>query len=280
MFFQATVFVPMKRLCAGPEIGVMEVRVTILVNFRTLSLRRTLPLASVVTLLASATIAGDLKGDVTDPAVLSPKKFGSDVGAFYLGLSGGYGSGGDDRFGLTTPAGLFDVGDQKVSGAYGGVRGGWRGVLPAKGGRDFVYGFEIGYDFGSLDDSVRAQISGVNVQGGTDVSDILTLRYRSGLTNRSGRVLYFFSVGYLWGDVETTNSIATGTSVQNFSVSDRRSGYSASIGAEHKLTDSWSITGEYEYVQFQSEDIQFSSGFSTKSTPKFSGLRFGLNYTF
>ncbi|MCX8955041.1 outer membrane beta-barrel protein, partial [Ruegeria sp. NA] len=92
--------------------------------------------------------------------------------------------------------------------------------------------------------------------------------------------LYFFSVGYLWGDVETTNSIASATSVQNFSVSDRRNGYSASIGAEHKLSGNWSITGEYEYVQFQSKDVQFSSGFSTKSTPKYSGLRIGLNYTF
>lgn len=258
----------------------MEVRVSILKSFRALSLVKTLPVASAVTLLASATIAGDLKGKTADPVVISPKKFSSDVSAFYLGVSGGYGSGGDDRFGLRTPAGLFDIGDLNVSGAYGGFRGGWRGVLPSRGGRDFVYGFEVGYDFGSLDDSVRAQIGSSNVQGEAEISDVLSLRYRSGLTSRNGRVLYFFSVGYLWGDVETTNSITSGTSVQSFSASDRRGGYTASIGAEHKLTDNWSVTGEYEYVQFKSEDIQFGSGFSTKSTPKYGGLRFGLNYTF
>ncbi|NOC84465.1 outer membrane beta-barrel protein [Ruegeria sp. HKCCD6228] len=258
----------------------MEVRVPILNSFRTLSLVKTLPLASVVTFFASATIAGDLKGTTTDPVVISPKKFSSDVSAFYLGIAGGYASGWDDRFGLRTPAGLFDIGDLNVSGAYGGFRGGWRGVLPSRWGRDFVYGFEVSYDFGSLDDSVRTQISGADVQGGTEVSDVLSLRYRSGLTSRNGRVLYFFSVGYLWGDVETTNNIATGTSTQNFAVSDRRGGYTASIGAEHKLTDNWSVTGEYEYVQFKSEDVQFGSGFSTKSTPKYGGLRFGLNYTF
>lgn len=280
MFFRAPVFASEKRLCTDPEIGVMEVRVSILKSFRVLSLVKTLPVASAVTLLASATIAGDLKGKTTDPVVIGPKKFSSDVSAFYLGVSGGYGSGGDDRFGLRTPAGLFDIGDLNVSGAYGGFRGGWRGVLPSRGGRDFVYGFEVGYDFGSLDDSVRAQIGGSNVQGEAEISDVLSLRYRSGLTSRNGRVLYFFSVGYLWGDVETTNSITSGTSAQSFSASDRRGGYTASIGAEHKLTDNWSVTGEYEYVQFKSEDIQFGSGFSTKSTPKYGGLRFGLNYTF
>ncbi|NOD46745.1 outer membrane beta-barrel protein [Ruegeria sp. HKCCD5849] len=258
----------------------MEARVTTLTNFRISKLGRTLPAASVATLLASATIAGDLKETVTEPEVISPSRFGSDVSAFYLGLAGGYGAGGDDRFGLRTPAGLFDIGEQDLSGSYGEIRGGWRGILPARGGRDYVYGFEIGYQLGSFDDSVSARIGGFDVQGGTEVSDVLAIRFRNGLTNRSGRILYFVSIGYLWGDVDTTNSITSGSSTQNFAVTDRRNGYSASIGAEHKLSDSWSITGEYEYVQFDSKTIAFSSGFSTKSTPKYGGLRFGLNYTF
>lgn len=253
---------------------------TTLTNFKHPGVVKTLPAASLVILLASASNAGDLKGAVTEPEVISPSRIGSDVHAFYLGLAGGYGAGGDDRFGLTTPAGLFDIGNQDLSGSYGELRGGWRGVLPARGGRDFVYGFEVGYQFGSLEDSVSARISGVDLQGGTNVSDVLAIRLRNGVTNRSGSVLYFVSVGYVWGDIETTNSIAAGGSAQNFSVTDRRGGYSASIGAEHKLTDDWSITGEYEYVQFQSQTIEFSSGFSTKSTPKYGGLKFGLNYTF
>lgn len=263
-----------------PENGMREVRVTTIKSFRSLSRLKTLTLTAAVTLIAGASMAGDLKGEVTDPEVVGPERFSTDVSAFYLGLTGGYGSGGDDRFGLTTPSRQFDIGDQDLSGTYGGLRGGWRGILPATGGRDYVYGFEVGYEFGSLDDTVSRRIGGVNVQGGTEISDVLAVRFRNGLTNRSGRILYFFSVGYLWGDVETTNSLALGPTVQNFSASDRRNGYSASIGAEHKLSDNWSITGEYEYVQFQSKNVQFSSGFSTKSTPKYSGLRFGLNYTF
>ncbi len=254
---------------------------TILTRLSCSGFWRTVPVASVVAVLGSATIASDLDGEITDAPVVSPKRFSDDVSAFYLGLTAGYGGGGDDRFGLTTTAGTFAIGDQDLSGAYGGLRGGWRGVLPAQGGRDYIYGFELGYDFGSLDDSVTTQIGTDTVQGGSDVSDVLSVRFRNGLTNRSGRILYFVSVGYLWGDVETTNSITSPTTgTQSFEASDRRSGFSLSIGAEHYLDENWSVTGEYEYVQFQSKTIEFSNGFSTKSTPNYRGLRFGLNYKF
>ncbi|WP_298936576.1 outer membrane beta-barrel protein [uncultured Ruegeria sp.] len=253
---------------------------TVLKSFVSPSVRQALPVASAVILFASATFAGDLTGNLSDPDVGSPKRFGSDVSAFYLGLSGGYGSGGDDRFGLRAPAGVFEIGELDLTGSYGGIRGGWRGVLPTSIGRDYVYGFEVGYDFGTLDDNVTNQIGGDTVQGSSAISDILSLRIKNGLTNRKGSVLYFVSLGYVWGDIETTSSITSGSSRQAFEDSDRRGGFSASIGAEHKLSDNWSITGEYEYVQFQSKDVQFNSNFSTKSTPSYRGLRFGLNYAF
>ena len=183
--------------------------------------------ATLVAFGASATWASDQTGHISDPEVISNKRFSDDVSAFYLGLTAGYGGGGDDRFGLTTPTDTFAIGDQDISGIYGGVRGGWRGVLPARGGRDYVYGFELGYDFGSLDDSVSTVVGSETVQGGSEVSDIVTLRFRNGLTNRSGRILYFVSVGYLWGDVETTNSISSSTGTQSFEASDRRNGFLA-----------------------------------------------------
>lgn len=229
---------------------------------------------------SSATAAGNLDQGISDPPVTSPKRFGSDVSAFYLGLSGGYATDGTDRFGLRTPTGLFEIGELDLGGSYGGIRGGWRGVVPAVGGRDYVYGFELGYDFGSLDDEVMTQIGSTTVTGGSEVSDVLSLRFRNGLTNKSGTVLYFLSVGLVRGDVRTTSSLTSGASVQSFEDSGHRKGYSASIGAEHSLSEHWSITGEFEYVQFDSEDIVFGNGFSTKSTPRYRGLRFGLNYRF
>ncbi|MES0825889.1 outer membrane protein [Ruegeria sp. SCP11] len=234
----------------------------------------------VLSLISSATVAGNLEQGVSDPPIVSPTRIGSDVSAFYLGLSGAYATGGTDRFGLTTPGGTFNIGELDLSGGYGGIRGGWRGVLPAMGGRDYVYGFELGYDFGTLDDDVMTEIGSVTVTGGSEVSDILSVRFRNGLTNRSGTVLYFITVGYVQGDVTTTSSLASGATVQPFEENDTRNGFSASIGAEHSLSENWSITGEYEYVQFDSQEVEFENGFSTKSTPRYHGLRFGLNYTF
>ena len=238
------------------------------------------PAVLVLSLFSSATVAGNLDQGVTDPPVVSPKLFGSDVSAFYLGFSGGYASGGEDRFGLRTPTDLFEIGDLDLSGGYGGIRGGWRGVVPAIGGRDYVYGFELGYDFGTLDDDVSTQIGSVTVSGSSEVSDVLSVRFRNGLSNKSGSILYFFTVGYVQGDVKTGSNLAFGSTTQAFEESDTRNGFSVSIGAEHSLSDNWSITGEYEYVQFESRTVEFGNGFSTKSTPEYRGLRFGLNYTF
>ncbi|WP_336510117.1 outer membrane protein [Ruegeria lacuscaerulensis] len=230
--------------------------------------------------LSGAAIAGNTDAALSDPPVLDPQRVDRDVSAFYLGLTAGYASGGTDQFGLATPGGTFPIGELDLNGSFGGVRAGWRGVLPAKGGRDYVYGLEIGYEFGSIDDETTALISGTTVTGGSEVSDVLSIRFRNGLTNKSGSILYFVSAGYVRGDIETTNSITTGATTQSFQESDSRDGFSLSIGAEHYLNDDWSITGEYEYVQFQGEDIEFGNGFSTRSTPEYRSLRFGLTYTF
>ena len=224
--------------------------------------------------------AGNKDQVLTEPSVVSPDRFSRDVSAFYLGIVGGYAAGGSDEFGLNTGPQTFDLGDLDLQGGFGGLRAGWRGVVPAVRGRDYVYGVELAYQFGSLDDDVTTQIGGTTVTGGSEVSDVFSLRFRNGLTNKSGSVLYFVSAGFVRGDVETTSGLTTGGVSQSFSESDSRNGFSVSIGAEHNLTDRWSITGEYEYTQFDSKDITFGNGFRTRSTPKYRSLKFGLNYTF
>ncbi len=228
----------------------------------------------------SCALAGNSEPGLTDPPVVNPTRSNGDISAFYLGVTGGYSIGGTDEFGLATPGATFPVGDLDLKGSFGGVRAGWRGVLPARSGRDYIYGLEIGYEFGSIDDEVTTSVNGVSVTGGSEVSDILSVRFRSGLTNKSGSILYFVSAGYVRGDVETTNSLTFGSTAQSFQESDSRNGFSVSIGAEHSLNDDWSITGEYEYVQFEGKDVEFGNGFSTRSTPEYRSLRFGLNYTF
>lgn len=244
------------------------------------NIRVALPAMAALFLVLNSAAAGNLDPDLSEPPVISSARYGSDVSAFYLGLTAGYSTSGSDRFGLTTPTDTFAVGELDLTGSYGGIRGGWRGLLPAKGGRDYVYGVELGYDFGSLDDEVSTQIGTSVVNGGSEISDVISIRFRNGLTNPSGRVLYFISVGYVHGDITTTSSITSGATTQSFQDKDSRKGFSASIGAEHKLNENWSITGEYEYVRFDSETVEFDNGFTTKSTPRYRGLRFGLNYQF
>ncbi len=226
-------------------------------------------------------LAGDATGCVEEPEVVSANRFARDVSAFYLGVSGGRASGGSDEFGLrVNGATLFGLGELNPSGNFGGFRGGWRGVLPAWGGRDYVYGIELGYDYGTLDDSTTATIGGAVVSGRSAISDVFSVRLKNGLTNRSGSVLYFATLGYVRGDITTSTSISDPGGSSRFEDVDRRQGFSASLGAEHKLNENWSITGEIEYLQFDSKTVDLGPTFSTKSTPSYRGLRFGLNYTF
>ncbi|MBO9444250.1 outer membrane beta-barrel protein [Ruegeria sp. R14_0] len=257
-----------------------RVRVKTLERVSGLLLKSALSVVVAFAVLPGTTVAGNLDQGLSDPPVVDPKRFGSDVSAFYLGTTGLYAIGGNERFGLNTPNGTSEVGELDLSGTLGGLRAGWRGVLPAKGGRDYVYGFEVGYEFGSLDDTATGQVDGNAVSGGSKVSNVFSIRLRNGLTNRSGTVLYYVSAGYVNGDIETTSQQATRSAIQSFEDSGRRSGFSASIGAEHNLTEHWSITGEYEYVQFSAEDVRFDNGTSTRSTPKYHGLKIGLNYRF
>ncbi len=236
--------------------------------------------AVIAGLSVPAAIASDPGGAVEDPFVLGPDRFSDDVSAFYVGLSGGYASGGSDRFGLGTNIGTFPIGDLSLTGSLGGLRAGWRGILPARGGRDYVYGVEIGYDQSSMDDDATTDVAGTIVQGGSEIASIASLRFRNGLTNPSGSILYFLTLGVVRGDIRTTANITNGSGTQSFADKDQRNGLVASIGAEHKLSDNWSVTGEFEYGHFDSKVIDFGSGFSTKSTPSYRALRFGLNYQF
>ncbi|EEE37711.1 putative outer membrane protein [Rhodobacteraceae bacterium KLH11] len=226
-------------------------------------------------------LAGDVIGEVTEPDVLSSQRYARDVSAFYLGVSAGRASGGSDEFGVRVNNDqLFVLGEVKPNGNFGGFRGGWRGTLPTWGGREYVYGVEIGYDFGTLDDSTTTQIGTAVASGRSAISDVFSLRLKNGLTNRRGNILYFATVGYVRGDITTSASLTELTGTMRFEEVDRREGFSVSLGAEHQLNENWSITGEIEYLQFESETVDLGPMFSTKSTPSYRGFRIGLNYTF
>ncbi len=234
-----------------------------------------------ITLCSMPAAASDLTGNIAEPEVVEPPRIVRDTSAFYVGASGGYAFGESDRFGLRTPTALFPAGDNEPSGGFGGVRAGWRGVLPTSWGSDYIYGLELGYDFGTFDDSSETAVGLTGVQSGSEISDVFSVRLRGGLTNRSGRVLYFASIGYVEADITTTAVLTPFFGPeQDFGVTDSRSGYSASVGAEYQISRHLSLTGEFEFVQFDSKTVNFDPNFSTRSTPEFTAIRIGLNYAF
>ena len=53
-----------------------------------------------------------------------------------------------------------------------------------------------------------------------------------------------------------------------------------SLGAEKKLTERMSLTGEYEYANFGKEVLEDGLGASTRATPEFHNVKLGLNFKF
>ncbi|MFA3918554.1 outer membrane protein [Ruegeria hyattellae] len=228
---------------------------------------------------ASSAVAGNDRSPLQDPVVDAPEPPNWD--GFYAGGSLGYGFGFEDRFGVKRNDILLgNLGDMETDGLYGGVRGGWRDSIRFATGRQYVYGFEVGYDVADIEDSVTGDVLGTTLEGRSEIKDMFTLRFKGGITNRSGRTLYFSSIGYVNSKVETGLDSSAGGGAFAGESDDRRNGYAIGLGVEHKLTEQLSLTGEYEYVNLNSKTVELTDSVTTKSTPGFHGLRIGLNFQF
>ncbi|MEX0351248.1 MAG: outer membrane protein [Paracoccaceae bacterium] len=224
---------------------------------------------------STAALAGNVQSPLQDPVVEAPEPPNWD--GFYAGASAGYGFGFEDRFGVAVEGvGSGDLGDMNPDGPFVGLRGGWRDSIRFATGRQYVYGFEVGYDLADIEDSVSGVALGIPGEGRSKIKDMFALRFKGGITNRSGRTLYFSSIGYVNSKVETG---LTGGGLSS-DVDDRRDGYALGLGVEHKLNERVSLTGEYEYVNLNSKTVTIEDIVRTKSTPGFHGLRLGVNFRF
>ncbi|WP_372571163.1 outer membrane protein [Ruegeria jejuensis] len=224
---------------------------------------------------ASSVLAGNVQSPLQDPVVDAPEPPNWD--GFYVGGSVAYSLGFSDRFGVSDDLGrIGDVGDQKPDGFSGGVRGGWRDSIRFATGRQYVYGFEVAYDLANIEGSASGEVNGISSESESKINDQFSLRFKGGISNRSARTLYFSSIGYVNAEVETGLTAGAFSST----VDDRRSGYSLGLGVEHKLSERLSLTGEYEYVKLNSKTVDLGQDISTKSTPRYHGLRLGVNFRF
>lgn len=226
-------------------------------------MRNNLIAASVAALLSvPAAHAGGFVAPVLDaePApVVAPAP--SDWQGGYAGITLGYAFGGDDDIGVRPPGG--DIGSAELSGANAGLRLGYRWQ------RDrWVVGPEVAYVAGDISDDFDF---GVDGEFESEVNNLLGLRLKTGYLVRPDTLVYGIA-GWQKGDF-TYN--VNGTS-EDYDAD----GYVVGLGVERQLTERMSLTGEYEYSDFGSTDVDIVPGATSVATPSFSNVKLGLNFRF
>lgn len=227
--------------------------------------RNNLIAASVAALLSvPAAHAGGFTAPVVDAAplpVVAPAP--GDWQGGYAGITLGYAFGGDDDIGVRPPG--VDIGSAELSGANAGLRLGYRWQ------RDrWVVGPEVAYVAGDINDSFDF----ANLGGGefeSEVNDMLGLRLKTGYLVRPDTLVYGIA-GWQEGDF-TYNVNGTDFDYD-------ADGYVLGLGVERKLTDRMSVTGEYEYANFGSTDVELAPGVVSVATPEHSNVKLGLNFSF
>lgn len=204
----------------------------------------------------------------------------------YVGGSLGYAFQGEDVVGLhetatATSADRFlgDVGELKLKGVNGSLRAGYGWQR-----NDWVFGPELGFDFGSIEDSVSGRLAPrgyvpTDVEAESKIKNVISLTGKLGYVVRPD-VLLFGKAGVARADIEYRLSGADESGETYSGNSDyKKTGYIVGFGAEKRINEKFTVTGEYEYANFGKETREFQ-GIHTEATPKYNNIKVGLNYRF
>lgn len=187
----------------------------------------------------------------------------------YAGLTLGYAFGGDDEVGVDRPE-VSSPASLELSGANAGLHLGYRWQ------RDrWVFGPELGFETGNIRDSFS--VGGYEAH--SKIKNVLALRMKTGYVTNNDMLIYGI-IGYARAKVDyrVEGDGADGPIAVNDEFS--RSGYIIGLGAEKKLNERMSLTGEYEYANFGKETLEDASGVSTRATPDYHNIKLGLNFRF
>lgn len=191
------------------------------------------------------------------PVVSAPV---ADWQGAYAGITLGYAFGGDDDIGVRPPGG--NIGSAEITGANAALRLGYRWQR-----NRWVVGPEISYGVGEIDDSF--DFAGGEFE--SEANDLLGIRLKTGYLVRPDTLVYGIA-GWQEGDFAY--------SVNGNDVDYDADGYVLGLGVERRLTDRMSLTGEYEYSDFGSTDVEIVPGATSVATPSFHNVKVGLNFRF
>ena len=182
---------------------------------------------------------------------------------FYAGLNGGFGwSNNSDTI-------LYSDGTMASRAQpQGGFGGGQIGYNFQSG--PFVAGIETDFQGGYLDATATGS------SGKMTVDWFGTARGKLGYS--FGRALIYGTGGFAYGDVR--QSAFHGTTELNHNGT--QTGWVAGGGIEYKITQAWSLKGEYQYIDLGSATLSDAANtLSTNSLDtSFQTVRLGLNYRF
>jgi len=259
--------------------------------------------------LASPAFAADIysPGPVNYAAVAMPASAWS---GFYLGVNGGYG--GESGLGFrdnvyytgTPPVYASLAGSANITGGFGGGQVGYNFQAG-----NLVYGVETDIQGSGIMGSGTQAFLGASgtsfcpstalcgAKNDLNVDYFGTVRGRLGY-NLGGTLLYLTG-GFAYGGVNTSTAYADYTTPSTLNLHGRVSnsetltGWTAGAGVEYKISPSWSLKGEYQFVDLGS--ISAGPGATAVSTSapsltyplnsksqqvEFNTVRVGVNYFF
>ena len=212
-----------------------------------------------------------------DPVAVAPSVSGEWAGG-YVGGSIGYSFGGDDEIGFdalgTGGPRETALGSVDVSGVTGGVHAGYRWQRG-----QWVFGPELAYEGGSVDDTATVTFGGATVDVESKVNSLLSLALKTGYAV-SPQTLVYGSIGAVRGDFDYTVRDGDDSETEGY----KKTGLAAGLGVEQMISPSLSVFAEYQYRRFGSSDLEFDVGGAssavTVATPSHSNIKLGVNFRF
>lgn len=246
------------------------------------ALPKILTAASLTLGTALTATAGGFTPPVVDAGVVAPivETASSDWQGAYGGLTLGYAFNGKDEVGFSDPTGgpVESVGDLELGGVNGGLRVGYRWQRG-----NWVFGPELGYEAGNIEDSLSYDNDvGSRTKVTSKVKNVLALRMKTGYAVRPDLLVYGIA-GIARADVEYKTEVTSATASEGQNRDFKKNGFVVGMGVEKQLTERMSVTGEYEYAQFGKTDRTFTIGgesATTEATPKYHNVKVGLNFKF